>query len=102
MNHSDRPGFGRAFLATGIVLVGIAAISKFGTETYSTSRTITAHETYRLVHAIGNDEKIAAKGLTKADCEAMKKDNIAVAEALGVHSQSLGIGSITCLPDSSF
>jgi hypothetical protein len=59
-------------------------------------------ETYRLVHAIGNDEKIAAKGLSKQGCEAMKRDRVAIAEALGIHSEQLGIGSITCLPDSLF
>lgn len=64
--------------------------------------TVAHAETYRLVHAIGNDEKIVAKGLSKPDCEAMKKDRIAIAEALGIHSEKLGIGSITCLPESLF
>jgi hypothetical protein len=59
-------------------------------------------ETYRLVHAIGNSERIVAKGLSKAECQAMKKDRIAIAEALGIHSERLGVGSITCLPESDF
>lgn len=59
-------------------------------------------ESYRLVHAIGNDEKTIAKELSKQDCEAMKKDRVAIAEALGIHSERLGIGSITCLPESLF
>lgn len=53
-------------------------------------------ETYRLVHAIGNDEKTAAKGLTKAECEAMKEERKNIAKAMGIG------GSITCLPDSFF
>lgn len=59
-------------------------------------------ETYRLVHAIENTEKVAAKGLSKAECEVRKRDLIGVAEALGIHSEQLGIGSITCLPESVF
>lgn len=59
-------------------------------------------ETYRLVHAIGNDETVIATGLSKRECETRKADRIALAEALGIHSERLGIGSITCLPDSLF
>lgn len=59
-------------------------------------------ETYRLVHAIGNAERVVATGLSKDACEAMKNDRQAIAEALGIHSERLGIGSITCLPDSFF
>ncbi len=59
-------------------------------------------ETYRLIHAIGNSEKVIAKGLTKQACEEMKRDRVAIAEALGIHSEKLGIGSITCLPESLF
>jgi len=61
-----------------------------------------AAETYRLVHAVGNSERVVAKGLSKSECEALKRDHVKIAEALGVHSESLGIGSITCLPDSLF
>lgn len=59
-------------------------------------------ETYRLVHAIGNKETVLAKGLSESECRRRKSDNIAVAEALGIHNERLGIGSITCLPDSLF
>ena len=59
-------------------------------------------ETYRLVHAIGNTEKIIAKDLSKPECEARKREHIKVAEGLGVHSEKLGVGSITCLPESLF
>lgn len=59
-------------------------------------------ETYRLVHAIGNSETVLAKGLSKGECERRKKDRKVIAEALGIHSERLGIGSITCLPDSFF
>ena len=61
-----------------------------------------AAETFRLVHAIGNEERVIAKGMSKRDCEAKKREHIAVAEAIGVHSERFGIGSITCLPDSLF
>jgi hypothetical protein len=64
--------------------------------------TASAAETYRLIHAIGNEESEAARDLSKTECEAMKADRIAVAEALGIHSEKLGIGSITCLPESIF
>ena len=59
-------------------------------------------ETYRLVHAIGDTEKVTAKGLTKEECEARKKELKAVATALGTYNESTGYGSITCLPDSLF
>lgn len=103
MRRSDRrPGFRRVFVVVAIALIGIAALSRFGTQTHSVPRAQKAPEAYRLVHAIGNDESIVAEGLSKYDCEARKKDNIAVAEALGIHSERLGIGSITCLPESLF
>lgn len=53
-------------------------------------------ETYRLIHAIGNTEKVSAKGLTKAECEKRKKDLKIVADTTGAG------GSVTCLPDSLF
>lgn len=55
-----------------------------------------AAETYRLVHAIGNEERVIAKGMTKRGCEARKREHIAVAGALGAG------GTTTCLPDSFF
>lgn len=59
-------------------------------------------ETYRLVHAIGNSEKIIAKALSKSECDVRKREHIKIAEALGLHNERLGIGSITCLPESLF
>jgi len=68
--------------------------------TLSTSAAVA--ETYRLIHAIGNSEKVLAKGHSKRDFEPMKTDRIAIAEALGIHSERLGTGSITCLHESLF
>lgn len=59
-------------------------------------------ETYRLIHAIGNDERELARELEKAECERLKADRIALAEKLGAHSERLGVGSVTCLPESLF
>lgn len=59
-------------------------------------------ETYRLVHAIGNAEKVVAKGLSKSTCEARKRELKATATALGTYNENTGSGSITCLPDSLF
>jgi len=70
--------------------------------TPETGSKLHAETHYRLVHAIGNTEKIVAKNLSKPECEARKREQIRVAEALGVHSEKLGIGSITCLPESLF
>jgi len=63
---------------------------------------VMASETYRLVQAIGNSEKVHAKGLSKAECEAKKRELKAVAEAIGTYNEKTGFGSITCLPDSFF
>lgn len=59
-------------------------------------------ETYRLVHAIGNAEKVVAKGLSKPECETRKRELKTVAEKMGTYNERLGIGSITCLPESLF
>lgn len=59
-------------------------------------------ETYRLVHALGNSEKEVARELSKDECAVKKRELIRTAEAIGVHSERLGIGSITCLPESLF
>lgn len=59
-------------------------------------------ETFRLVHAAGNDETEVARGLSRSECDRRKADNTAVAEALGIHSERLGTGSIACLPESVF
>lgn len=59
-------------------------------------------ETYRLVQAVGTTEKVVAKGLSKPECETRKKELKTTAEALGTYNERLGIGSITCLPESLF
>lgn len=59
-------------------------------------------ETYRLIHAIGNDEKEVARDLSKDECEARKKEHKVVATALGTFNEGTGYGSITCLPESLF
>jgi len=61
-----------------------------------------AAETYRLIHANGNAEREVARGLSKYECEAKKRELKTVAEALGTYNEALGIGSITCLPESLF
>ncbi len=53
-------------------------------------------ETYRLVHAIGNTERVSAKDLSKRECDTRKAELKSTAAALGTG------GSITCLPDSLF
>lgn len=55
-----------------------------------------ADETYRLIHAVGNAEQVSAIGLSKDECEARKKELLAVSLALGTG------GSVTCLPESLF
>lgn len=62
--------------------------------------TVSAAETYALVHAVGDTENVSAKGLTKAECEKRKADLKVVATALGTYNEATGHGSITCLPDS--
>lgn len=91
-----RPGFGRAAAAFGLVIAGIWGSGFFGSQSPTTQRTAAPKETYRLVHAIGNTERINARGLTKRDCETRKKEALTVAVALGAG------GSITCLPDGFF
>lgn len=59
-------------------------------------------ETYRLVHAIGSSEHLSAKGLTKNQCEAQKRELQEVAKALRIYDPQTGRGSITCLPESIF
>lgn len=59
-------------------------------------------ETYRLVHAIGNEEQMVATDLSAAVCEERKREYKAVAERLGTYNERLGHGSVTCLPESLF
>lgn len=53
-------------------------------------------ETYRLVHAIGNTERINAVGLSKSECEMRRDDAKIIAVSIGAG------GSITCLPENLF
>ena len=59
-------------------------------------------ETYVLVQAIGNTEKVSAKGLSKPECESRKAELKKAATALETFNESAGYGSITCLPESDF
>lgn len=61
-----------------------------------------ASETYRLVFALGNTERIVSKGLDKQECEKQKAELKIVATSLGTYNEAAGIGSITCLPESFF
>lgn len=70
-----------------IIVAGIIA---------ATGSNAVAAETYRLVHAIDNDEAIVAKGLDEHDCQRMKKERAKLVALLGVG------GSVTCLPESLF
>lgn len=62
----------------------------------------TEAETYRLVHAIGNAENIAAEGLSQAECHQRRDELKETAAALGTYNEATGYGSITCLPESIF
>jgi len=75
-----------------LVLAGIIGVAAFSANLPGKADP----ETFRLVHAIGNDETIVATGLTSGACQTRKADHKAVAGALGVP------GSITCLPESLF
>ena len=76
-------------------LVTITAIAILATATANA-------ETYRLIHAIGNSEREIVRDIPKGECERLKREHIAVAEALGIYNERLGIGSIACLPESLF
>jgi hypothetical protein len=96
----------RAFLiiAAAIGVLYFAVRSSSGPDSTPANSTTTnaSAESYWLVHAIGNAEKVVAKGLTLSECKSRKTEYTKAAEALGVHSESQGIGSITCLPASDF
>lgn len=59
-------------------------------------------ETYRLIHAIGNDENEVDRGLSKSECHRRRDDLKKTATALGTYNEATGHGSITCLPESFF
>lgn len=106
--HEKKPGFGRVFLGIAIIFVAIFALSKMTppnsrpSDASSTQGSGVSTETYRLIHAIGSDEKEAARGLSKRGCDSQKVELKAVAEALGTYNEKTGFGSITCLPESTF
>ena len=100
MNGSEKPGCGRAvvaILATGVVILAISLLDKGGSTAIPTK---SAAETYRLIHAIGNTEKVSAKGLSKVECEARKQELKAVSEKIGTYNERTGYGSITCIAES--
>ncbi|WMT90158.1 hypothetical protein [Pelagibacterium sp. H642] len=86
-NQQEGTSFMRAFAVFAVIL---------------TMTTPAFAETYRLIHAIGNDENVVASGLEKDECEQRKSDLKEVATALGTYNERTGYGSITCLPDSFF
>jgi hypothetical protein len=64
--------------------------------------TASADETYRLVYALGNDETVVAKDLSKSECTTKKAEFKAVATALGTYNEATGYGSVSCQPSSFF
>ncbi|HEU4985392.1 MAG TPA: hypothetical protein VFT58_07100 [Nitrososphaera sp.] len=56
-------------------------------------RAAKATQTFSLVHAIGNKERVSARGLSESECKKRK-------EYLAVSAAMVGGGSVTCLPDS--
>lgn len=59
-------------------------------------------EKFRLLHTIGNDEKVVAQGLSRAECEQRLGDLKATSTRLGTFNEATGYGSIACLPESAF
>jgi hypothetical protein len=68
----------------------------FGIALLAGSTSFASAETYRLVHAIGNEEEILAEGLSQQECQDMKSERVVIVARLNV------AGSITCLPESLF
>ncbi|TWG53548.1 hypothetical protein [Aminobacter sp. J44] len=103
-NSNNRPGFGRATLGIVAVVTVIYSLSYGGAQPkppqpqqqkgHQPSRP--KPETFRLVHAIGNTERVNASELSQTECDARKNQAKIVAAYLGVG------GSITCLPESMF
>lgn len=90
--------------ALALIAIAIGAMVLFGEDESGNAAqkpqrpavAVTSAETYRLVHAIGNDENISARGLTLGRCQSLREEKRTVVKALGVG------GSVTCLPESSF
>ena len=85
----------RAIFSFGLLFAIAFAVVSCGDETPTAPS-----ETYYLVHAIGNEERVNASGLSKAQCESEKAQLKEVATALGAYNEATGYGSITCLPAS--
>ncbi|AOF91847.1 hypothetical protein [Sinorhizobium sp. RAC02] len=85
-----------------VVFAGFFLWLMFGTDDGGKDRKVASSETYRLVQALGNTERVSAKGLSKRECESRKRELKEVATALGTFDEQTGYGSITCLPDSLF
>lgn len=80
------------------VFTAIAAVGSLSLFSITASHA----ETFRLIHSIGTDENVVAKGLTKEECDGRKQELKVVAEALGTYNERTGHGSIVCLSDSFF
>ncbi|OCJ52968.1 hypothetical protein A6U94_09610 [Agrobacterium tumefaciens] len=103
----SKPGFGRIAALVVAMIIGGVILSKLDrTATPNASSSVSSvsskAETYRLIQALGNSENEAARGLSKAECEDRKKELKSVGNALGTYNETLGYGSITCLPESTF
>lgn len=95
---ADRPGFARVIAALSVIGLGLFLLPKDKAITTNNNRT--TPETYRLIHALGDTEEIEY-GLSKTECEERKRWLKLAGEKLGTYSETLGIGSIVCIPDSS-
>lgn len=96
---SDKSKFSGRLKAAAILGMLISAGFLFSPTERSQA---SSSETYVLVQAIGNTERVSAKGLSKPECESRKAELKQVATALGTFNESTGHGSITCLPESDF
>ncbi|RWO35016.1 MAG: hypothetical protein EOS10_01650 [Mesorhizobium sp.] len=69
----------------------------------ASSSALLADETYRLVHAIDNDETLIKKGLTQRECRSLKADliqkKIIIVEG---EQEDPNLGVLACLPESAF
>ncbi|MDX3929255.1 MAG: hypothetical protein QHC90_26070 [Shinella sp.] len=103
-NVQKRPSFGRVLLTAAGILAAVyaASIISPGETTLADGTPTGEAETFRLIHAIGNTEQEAARDLSRHECEERKRQLKAAGEAVGTYNEKLGIGSITCLPESDF
>jgi hypothetical protein len=71
--------------------VAAIALNSTGALTAKVARTPVA--TFSLVHAIGSEERVVARGIDKYECQSRKKEYAKVALYTGAR------GSVTCIPD---